>query len=91
MSGVEKTDAICIPSQLFFGFENWRCTIRYPEADPNIPAARMAVAGDALRLDLEDLDRLGTRIEAGEAVKTEGAGSIRVTTAHPTREASRSR
>jgi hypothetical protein len=43
-----------------------------------------ALADDLKRISLDDASKLGTTIETDRGVKTEGKGSIRITTKHPT-------
>jgi hypothetical protein len=42
------------------------------------------IADDLKRISLDDASKLGTTIETDMGVKTEGKGSIRITTKHPT-------
>ncbi len=44
----------------------------------------LAFADDLKRIDLDDAAKLGTTIETDMRIKTEGEGSVRITTKHPT-------
>ncbi len=44
----------------------------------------VAVADELQRLSLDDISKLGTIIQTDRIVKTEGAGSVKITTQHPT-------